>query len=164
MWIVCPWRRGPLCYHYFAFSNRSKLSNWDFSQEVTASWEGITVNSQGRVTKIDLSLGLAGFIAPELGKLSSLKELDLCLNELSGGIPPELFKFLSSLESLFLSSNKLSGGISPELGKLSSLKELDLRRNELSGGIPPELFKFLSSLESLLLSSNNFSGMIPKDR
>ena len=48
--------RGPLCHQYFAFSDRSGLSSWDFSQSVMDSWIGITVDSSGgnRVTQVQL--------------------------------------------------------------------------------------------------------------
>ena len=129
-------------------------------------WEGITVDSVGRVTRLNLhSNQLAGAIPPELGNLASLESLDLSLNHLAGAIPPELGN-LASLESLRLDGNlygsRLTGAIPPELGNLSELKSLILYRNQLSGAIPPELGN-LSRLEQLNLFGNRLTGAIPPE-
>ena len=152
--------RGPLCYQYFAFSNRSMLSSWDFSQLVANSWLGITINGSNKVTQINLqNLDLGGSISPELSKLSSLVTLALNGNNLGGSIPSSLGN-LPSLNILFLSSNQLSGEIPSSLGNLRSLNALFLGSNQLSGSIPPELGN-LSSLAILLLYDNNLDDSIP---
>ncbi|MDE0032010.1 MAG: hypothetical protein OXU75_02555 [Deltaproteobacteria bacterium] len=100
-------------------------------------------------------------VPAELGDLSSLKDLVISTNELTGSIPPELGK-LSALEGMFLMRNNLTGPIPPELGNLSNLETLWLFRNELSGTIPAELGN-LSALEDLNLGDNQFTGSIPPE-
>jgi Leucine-rich repeat (LRR) protein len=87
-----------------------------------------------------------------LGNLSSLTELWLWNNQLSGPIPAELGN-LSSLTGLRLDGNQLSGPIPAELGNLSSLTRLELWNNQLSGLIPAELGN-LSSLQYLNIGGN----------
>ena len=152
--------RGPLCHQYFAFSVRSGLSSWDFSQAVADSWLGITVNDSNRVTRLGLNnMNLGGSIAPELGNLSSLNILLLYNNQLSGTIPSELGN-LSALTDLRLQENNLIGTIPSELGNLSALTDLRLQENNLIGTIPSELGN-LSALTDLRLQENNLIGTIP---
>ena len=139
--------------------------NWstDASVVPTAAelgpWRGVGV-ANGRVVGLDLSTNfLAGPIPPELGRLSSLHELNLERNALTGPIPPDLGQ-MSSLERLWLSGNDLSGPLPPELGRLSSLEWLNLERNGLIGPVPPELGQ-LSHLQGLGLSSNKLTHSMP---
>ncbi|KAL1364795.1 brassinosteroid LRR receptor kinase [Arachis hypogaea] len=95
------------------------------------------------------------------GLCSSLVELDISSNNLTGTIPIELSD-CSLLNSLVLSRNKLSGEFPVEtFAGMSSLKKLSVSFNEFSGPLPQSLSK-LASLESLHMSSNNFSGSIPR--
>ena len=105
---------------------------------------------------------LTGPIPAELGNLSSLTVLDLDSNyQLTGPIPPELGN-LSSLTKLNLSGNRLTGPIPAELGNLSSLWYLSLEQNQLTGPIPAELGA-LSSLTGLVLWGNKLTGPIPAE-
>ena len=159
--------------------------NW-VSDAPLGAWHGVTIDSNGRVTELDLSDNglrgnipaelasleklealylndnqLSGEIPPELGKLSNLVRLLLAGNELSGGIPAELGD-PPSLELLLLGDNKLDGKIPPDLGKLASLNVLALQTNELSGEIPPEVGD-LTKLETLFLYENELSGEVPPE-
>ena len=63
----------------------SDRTNWDIAADI-GTWYGVTTNSAGRVTKLDLyNNDLSGEIPVELGQLTALRELDLRSNELSGG-------------------------------------------------------------------------------
>ena len=125
-------------------------------------WHGVTVDENGRVTRLELAENnLNGEIPPDLGMFSNLQTLELWGNELSGEIPLELGN-LSNLQTLQLGSNELSGEIPPELGLLSNLKELHLSQNQLIGAIPPELGDLLS-LQQLILHKNQLSGEIPNE-
>ena len=70
--------------------------------------------------------------------MSSLVELDLESNQLTGPIPPELSN-LSNLETLGLAGNQLNGTIPPVLGSLSNLERLWLHNNRLTGRLPLRL-------------------------
>ena len=136
-------------------------TNW-VSDAPLGSWHGVTTDSNGRVTEVDLSdNGLRGNIPAEIASLEKLEALYLNDNQLSGEIPPELGT-LFNLVRLLLASNELSGAIPAELGNLPSLELLLLGDNELSGKIPPELGK-LSSLNVLALQANELSGEIPPE-
>ena len=160
------------------------------------AWHGVETDASGRVVGLDLSgschiepprefsiQGLTGRIPPELGRLASLKSLDLSCNRLRGSIPPE-FGRLAALESLNLSSNRLAGRlpaelgnltnlrvlnlaladfrhIPPELGRLARLEELHLYSSGVRGSIPPE-FGRLARLKSLDLRANRLSGPVPR--
>ena len=126
-----------------------------------AQWEGVVV-TDGSVSELVLpSSGLEGTLAPDLGKLRNLRNLDLGGNLLRGSIPSELGG-LAMLESLFLYNNRFSGPVPEEMGLLTGLKILELGGNELSGPIPPEL-GLLTDLEGLFLHGNRLSGAIPEE-
>lgn len=84
-------------------------------------------------------------------------------NEFDGLIPMEVFN-ISELEILDLTGNNLSGGLPADLylGGVSRLQVLYLSSNEL-GGLIPSAISQCSELQLLSLSNNTFSGLIPKD-
>ncbi len=124
-------------------------------------WYGVEADDNDRVTLLRLDdNGLAGQLPPELGDLTSLRELRFIDNpSLSGPIPDSLGN-LDNLETLFLSRNDLSGPIPHTLGRLTNLDFLSLTRNGLSGPIPPELGR-LRRLRALHLGGNDLAGLIP---
>ncbi len=95
---------------------------------------------------------------PTLSSLTSLEQLWLHNNDLTGGIPSWLGN-LTRLTSLGLNTNQLDGTI-PDLSRLVNLTVLSLRDNQLSGPIPAALGQ-LASLEHLYLSVNQLSGDFP---
>ena len=102
-------------------ANWSSNDNWK-TDEPLGQWFGVRINnSDGRVTRLDLSYNeLNGTIPAEIGNLTSLTELELSFNLLSGTIPAEI-GYLTSLTELELYSNQLSGTIPAEIGYLTSL-------------------------------------------
>ena len=161
-----------------ALYNATDGPNWRYkinwlSGRPLGWWNGVTTDSNGRVTHLELPRNdLSGGIPSELGDLSNLEVLYLNGNRLSGEMPSELGS-LSNLERLDLDGNQLTGEIPSELGSLSNLERLDLGPainlthfsldyNQLSGEIPPELGS-LSNLEFLLLGGNQLSGEIPPE-
>ena len=65
---------------------------WGWNTDAPLSqWHGISTDSAGRVTEIDLSgpfgNGLIGSVPEEIGQLSELVRLDLSGNDLSGSLP-----------------------------------------------------------------------------
>ncbi|CAM9892951.1 unnamed protein product [Choristocarpus tenellus] len=100
---------------------------------------------------------LTGPIPPSLGEgLGFLAELNLSFNQLTGMLPPSLWK-LSCLMTLHLSHNCLEGTLPPEVSKLSRLVTLTLDHNQLKGKIPSELGG-MASLVELRLDHNDISG------
>lgn len=97
---------------------------------------------------------------------TSIRELDLSNNNLTGALPAEI-RHLQKLEVLDISNNKMTG-LPAELGQLSRLRVLNASHNQLTG-LPHELGN-LQQLELLDLSGNDISpqdldiirGKLPK--
>ncbi len=166
----------------------SGCSRWEVDNDNSdvSEWCGVTVDSNGRVTRLELAgnnlnngirkLGvlIGHHKLAMLGDLTGLTYLDLSGNDLSSALPPELDQ-LTKLTHLDLSGNAFRGDISKqnpdhprgiEWEKLVNLVEMDLSDNRrsgqhgLSGRIPPEL-GFLPDLTALDLSGNNLEGAVP---
>eukprot|EP01018_Ginkgo_biloba_P027381 Gb_35295 [translate_table: standard] len=109
---------------------------------------------------------LTGHIPPEFGQLSQLLKLSLKQNQLIGQIPICLSN-ITNLQGLFLHGNQLKGHIPAELGpippclsQLTNLQELYLWGNRLSGNIPNSLYS-CTQLQILVLFDNQLSGTVP---
>ena len=124
--------------------------------------------------------GLTGGIPEWLNGMTSLTELWLWGNSLTGGIPD--LSGMTSLDKLKLANNDLDGEINamylppsvtwliidrngftgavPNVSGLSSLKLLWLHTNELSGDLPDGA-SFPASLDDLNVRDNMLSGSIP---
>ncbi|WRX28860.1 Leucine-rich repeat - like 10, partial [Theobroma cacao] len=99
-------------------------------------WRFATLIGYGCGLVIDFSNNrFSGQISETIGRLQSLRALNLSHNSLTGPIPL-LLGNLTSLESLNLSSNKLEGRIPAQLANLSFLEVLNLSWNNLMGLIP----------------------------
>lgn len=100
------------------------------------NWYGVTCDSDsGNVTGLSLSSNeLAGDVseATELIEVSTLKELDLSNNRLSGSVPLVL-GMMTHLETLDLSGNELSSFSDGWGSGASSLRHLSLQNNRISG-------------------------------
>jgi Leucine-rich repeat (LRR) protein len=92
---------------------------------------------------------------------SSLLELSISNNPISGSIPTELQK-LTNLQTIQFGNMFLNGTIPEEIGNLFRLKRLDLSANRLSGQIPPT-FGNLTQMTKLFLSDNAIEGSIPSE-
>ena len=137
-------------------------TNWKTVGAPLNTWYGVTTDTAGRVTRLELGEnGLTGSLPPALGSLVNLEWLYLWGNELTGPIPDELGS-LANLERLILSSNELTGPIPDELRNLTQLEWLYLWGNELTGPVPAWLGS-LTRLQRLLLSNNNLTGPIPDE-
>ena len=96
-------------------------TNW-LSGRPLDEWHGVTTDSDGRVTALNLSSNsLYGALPAALGDLTNLRTLILWGNdELTGPIPAWLGD-LTNLRWLILGGNGLTGEIPPELAGLSNL-------------------------------------------
>lgn len=84
---------------------------------------------------------------------STLEELDVSNNNLTGALPSEIGN-LKNLKILKAGNNKMTG-VPAEVGHLEKLEILDLSDNQLTG-LPYELGD-LKNLRILNLSGNNYS-------
>ena len=141
--------RDLLMVFYQATGGRNwvKHDNW-LTEAPLDEWHGVYTDSVGRVSTLSLhGNNLTGTIPPELGDLTSLRQLRLTDGGLTGAIPRELAN-LTELTSLQLYSNHLTGSIPQEFGNLTSLRSLLLSYNLLTGPIPQSFLR----LDSLGLS------------
>ncbi|CAD6268173.1 unnamed protein product [Miscanthus lutarioriparius] len=102
---------------------------------------------------------LSGSIPPGLFKYENLTLLDLSQNNLTG-VVPDNFTSLSKLETLLLSDNLLTGEIPASLSNVTTLTRFAANQNDLLGSIPPGVTKYVKMLD---LSYNDISGNIPAD-
>lgn len=133
-----------------------------------------------------ISCNLVGPLPEFLGEMTSLSELRLSFNRISGGIPAsfnnsvlqvlwlngqtgggmtgpiDVIASVVSLTSVWLHGNHFSGTIPANIGDLTSLKDLNLNSNKLVGLIPDSLASM--ELEKLDLNNNQLMGPIPKFR
>ncbi|GER40896.1 protein kinase [Striga asiatica] len=80
-------------------------SLWSGNYPCKQSWRGISCNSMGEVTVVNLQhLGLNGTLSPSLANLSSLREIHLEGNNLHGTVPEKLTR-LAFLRVLNLNGN-----------------------------------------------------------
>ena len=101
-----------------ALYNATDSENWNgsanwLSDAPSGEWHGVYTNDDGRVIRPDLSINfLSGEIPAELGSLSSLGDLYLYGNDLSGCVPGSLEDQLSSSSdlALLLKTRALSRG------------------------------------------------------
>ncbi|KAL1543926.1 non-specific serine/threonine protein kinase [Salvia divinorum] len=149
--------------------NSTFLNNWSTKTPI-CGWNSVSCSQKHRrVTALNLpGLDLRGTIAPHLGNLTFLQEINLAANNFTGEIPPWIGA-LSELRHMNLSKNMFSGGIPASLFNISRLQSLNLigslsmpRRlylweNLFQGRIPKQVGN-LSSLTVLNLESNRLTG------
>ena len=145
-------------YNATGGDNWLENANW-MTSGALSTWHGVTTDSQGRVTVLNLTRNqLKGELPPELANLTNLQVLALGGNQLTGKIPAWLGG-LTNLKELYLGGNQLTGEIPAELGNLTHLYLYD---NQLTGEIPAELGG-LTNLTHLSLHSNQLTGEIPAE-
>ncbi|XP_059624386.1 systemin receptor SR160-like [Cornus florida] len=137
------------------------LSGNDFHGEIP--WYVTDVCSS--LVELDISENkLSGTVPESFSSCSSLQLFDISSNNFSGELPIDTLLNLTNLKTLVLSFNNFDGGLSDSLSKLPYLETLDLSSNNLSGSIPWELCgqDHGKSLKVLYLQNNNFNGPIPE--
>ena len=81
-----------------------------------------------------------------IGVLTSLYDLVLYDNDLTGTVPTEI-GIATTMRSMLLNDNNLTGSIPTELSELTAMAYLRLSNNSLTGNVPPELVVLLEELE-----------------
>jgi Leucine-rich repeat (LRR) protein len=94
---------------------------------------------------------------PSLSKLGKLQKLDLHYNKLNESLPELLPQ---SLTYISFANNDFSGTIPTSWSKLSNVAILGLAQNKLRGIV--DMVSKLPKLEVLFLRNNSFVGKIPK--
>uniref|UniRef100_J3NF90 Protein kinase domain-containing protein n=1 Tax=Oryza brachyantha TaxID=4533 RepID=J3NF90_ORYBR len=120
--------------------------------------ESLTALTGLRVLILSTS-SMRGGIPAWLGNMTSLTDLELSGNFLTGRIPLSLAR-LPNLQLLELYYNQLVGVVPAELGNLTQLTDIDLSENQLTGGIPESLCR-LPRLRVLQMYTNKLTGVIP---
>lgn len=108
-----------------------------------------------------INASLTEFLPNNFYELSSLRDLGLHQNLLTGSVPTEV-GLMTGLEHVVLASNGLSGPIPSELGMMTSLPELFIHQNLLTGPIPSEM-GLMTSMLWLYLHQNSLTGAIPSE-
>lgn len=138
-------------------SSYSRISVLDLSYN---SLTGTFPDALIKTTTTSLNLAhnrLAGSIPSNLNKLNTL---DLSSNAFTGAINIQV---ASSLRELYLDNNNLSGTIPTVLSTFIYLRKLSLSNIHLTGTIPTEFNYRLPSISYLDLSANELTGTLPVD-
>ncbi|KAL3641342.1 hypothetical protein CASFOL_016310 [Castilleja foliolosa] len=113
-----------------------------------------------RLEILDISLGP---IPKQLWNCTSLVELGLVENHLTGTLPSDMCNNLPNLTLLYLSRNQIEDQIPHNIWKCRVLEVVSLSLNRFSGEIPREIGS-LSMLRELYLGVNDFKpGGIPAE-
>lgn len=139
--------------------------NW-LSGRSVCSWYGITCSGlfdeSGRILP-----GSPSSLSPIILENNNpiLLSINLTSNNLAGSLPSELFSGLgSSLRLLDLSLNDLSSTIPSEIGHATGLHKLDLTSNEHLTGSLPATISLISHLQYLSLDGcAGLTGTIPPE-
>ena len=103
---------------------------------------------------------LTGQIPSLLFNISSLRQIDLTNNSLTGDLPHNMCSHHhhpSMLEKLLLSKNQLTGTIPYNLGQCRELTIVSLSYNQFRGHIPKEIGN-LTKLKTLSIGVNKLEG------
>lgn len=148
--------------------NWSRKDNWLTGN--VSSWHGVTLNSQGRVTKLNLTRnGLSGTIPDEIGNLTELINLNLGniryvenngnWNYFGGRTLPASVAYLINLEVFTLDGLQIQSELSDVFTGMNQLKELDLSYNYFINKSLPAGILNCTNLELLNVAINNFSSL-----
>ncbi|XP_010680326.1 systemin receptor SR160 [Beta vulgaris subsp. vulgaris] len=116
--------------------------------------------------ELDLSYNnLSGMIPTGFQSCNLLEIFDVSNNNFTGDLPVDVFLKMGSLKRLELAFNHFEGTLLDSFSMLSSLESLDLSSNDIVGKIPPGICQNPegkpSNLKELYLQNNLFSGPIP---
>lgn len=138
-------------------------TGWKGPAGSECTWYGVQCDEAGS-SVVELNLynnNLTGSLPPEIGNFPALRVLFLFDNPIGGTIPSAIGQ-LTSLEALILDRTNIGGTIPPSIGALSRLRDLEIGGTKVSGAIPREIGQ-LAALEELHLDGNDLSGTIPPE-
>ncbi|CAA2980479.1 systemin receptor SR160 [Olea europaea subsp. europaea] len=138
----------------------SKLQHLDLSSNKFFGDVGDSLSSCGALSFLNLTNNKLTGTVPKLPS-GSMQYLYLQENGFQGFFPPFLSDLCSTIVELDLSFNNLTGTVPESLGTCSALVLLDISNNNFSGELPIDTLLKLSNLKGLMLSSNNFIGALP---
>ncbi|XP_050271245.1 receptor-like protein kinase 7 isoform X1 [Quercus robur] len=135
----------------------SAFKSWESSNSM-CNFTGITCNSDGSVTEIELSRhNLTGVLPLDsICQLQSLEKLSFGFNNLHGPIMDDLNNCVKLLY-LDLGNNLFLGWSAPDISSLSQLQYLFLNRSGLSGSFPWKSLQNMTGLVRLSLGHNLFN-------
>ena len=133
-------------------------TNWCTDKPLN-EWYGVSTDSEGRVTRIDLGgNNLSGYLPEAISALTELRSLYLWSNNINGPLPESIGN-LTKLENLYTSGNPITGEIPSSIGNLQCLRSLYMESCQLEGELP-ESFYELKKLNNLWLSNNKLEGVL----
>ena len=104
------------------------------------------------------SVGLTGFIPPEISVLGVLEVLGIANESVGGSLPETLAVLGTTLQFLRLQNNAFSGTVPAIYGSLINLSAMNLQGNGLVGSIPTEICALrTTSLQELTADCNELS-------
>lgn len=122
---------------------------------------GVRCSDNGLVEAIVMiSTNVVGSFPTEIGRLSTLRVLEMDVNEISGSLPSEFHK-LEALANLHLSHNKLSGPLPSYLCNFNDLVSIDVSFNQMTGALPSEVALTMPNLRGIAVDNNLFTGTVP---
>ncbi|KAG1677433.1 hypothetical protein FOA52_001888 [Chlamydomonas sp. UWO 241] len=98
--------------------------------------------------------GLTGSLPDYVSQMTAIGAFQLAGNQLTGTLPPGLFRNLASLIAFSINDNKFTGTIPPEIN-LSPMTVLYFQSNSLHGRIPEEMAQFGQPGFSVYLENNH---------
>ncbi|XP_021834425.1 probable leucine-rich repeat receptor-like serine/threonine-protein kinase At3g14840 isoform X2 [Prunus avium] len=102
---------------------------------------------------------LTGSIPKEIGNITTLKSLDISMNNFYGRLPRQLGNF-PLIERMLLTSNNFTGELPDTFGDLTTLKDFRVGDSHFSGQIP-DFIKNWTNLEILRIQASGLTGPIP---
>jgi|GEM_PF-645289 len=140
-------------------------TNWKGAPGTECTWSRITCDAaQTTVLEVDMAYNsLSGPIPPELSALTNLQFLSFKSNAMTGTLPSSLGQ-LTNLKYFACDAGdgtgQVTGPIPASFANLTKLETLDLVGERLDGSVPGFLVTF-PNLKNLLIAGNRFTGTLP---